>query len=131
MSFDNLHDFLYMGGHYAFVWSAYGSGVVGIVLILVRPLRARRKFFAEQAQRLARQARGRVTRGNGDNEVRHACPFGGSLSKNAIQNASGNCAFTGTEKNALSAKARHFTASFSVISTGRRLPNSKSAGAYA
>ena len=56
MSFESWHDFLYMGGHYAFVWSAYGIGVVGIAFILLRPLNARRRFFAEQAQRLRRQA---------------------------------------------------------------------------
>ena len=56
MSFDSWHDFLYMGGHYPFVWSAYGIGVIGIVITLVRPLRARRRFFAEQSQRLRRQS---------------------------------------------------------------------------
>jgi heme exporter protein D len=56
MSFENLHDFLYMGGHYAFVWSAYGIGVIGVVLILMRPLHERRRFFAEQAQRLRRES---------------------------------------------------------------------------
>ena len=55
MSFTSLHDFLYMGGHYAFVWSAYGVGVAGIAINLARPLRARRRFFAEQRQRQRRQ----------------------------------------------------------------------------
>ena len=55
MSFSTWHDFLYMGGHYLYVWSAYGIGVVGIVITLVRPLLARRRFFAEQAQRLRRE----------------------------------------------------------------------------
>ena len=55
MSFATWHDFLYMGGHYLYVWSAYGIGVVGIVITLVRPLLARRRFFAEQAQRLRRE----------------------------------------------------------------------------
>jgi heme exporter protein D len=65
VSFASWHDFLYMGGHYAFVWSAYGIGVVGIALILVRPLRARRRFFAEQAQRLRRESR----TANGDHDA--------------------------------------------------------------
>jgi len=56
VSFDSWHDFLYMGGHYAFVWSAYGIGVAGIAFILIRPLHARRRFFAEQAQRLRRRS---------------------------------------------------------------------------
>jgi heme exporter protein CcmD len=37
------------------VWSAYAIGVLGIVVTLLRPLRARRRFFAEQGQRLRRQ----------------------------------------------------------------------------
>ena len=56
MSFASWQEFLYMGGHYPFVWSAYGIGVIGIVITLVRPLRARRRFFAEQSQRLRRQS---------------------------------------------------------------------------
>lgn len=56
MNFASWHDFLYMGGHYLFVWSAYGIGVLGIIVTLMRPLRARRRFFAEQSQRLRRQS---------------------------------------------------------------------------
>ena len=56
MSFASWHDFLYMGGHYLYVWSAYGIGVVGIAITLTRPLRARRRFFAQQTQRVRRQS---------------------------------------------------------------------------
>ncbi len=56
MSFTSWHDFLYMGGHYLFVWSAYGVGVLGLVVTLMRPLRARRRFFEQQTQRLRRQS---------------------------------------------------------------------------
>ena len=56
MSFTSWHDFLYMGGHYLFVWSAYGIGVLGVIFTLLRPLRARRRFFEEQSQRLRRQS---------------------------------------------------------------------------
>jgi heme exporter protein D len=55
MNFTSWHDFLYMGGHYLYVWSAYGIGVLGIVINLVRPLRARVRFFAAQSQQLRRQ----------------------------------------------------------------------------
>lgn len=55
MSFTSWHDFLYMGGHYLYVWSAYGIGVFGLVVTLVRPLHARRRFFRDQTQRLRRQ----------------------------------------------------------------------------
>ena len=56
MSFTSWHDFLYMGGHYLFVWSSYGIGVLAVVFTLMRPLRARRRYFAEQSQRLRRQS---------------------------------------------------------------------------
>jgi heme exporter protein D len=61
VSFDSWQDFLYMGGHYPFVWSSYAIGVLGIVITLVRPLRARRRFFAEQAQQLRRQSNSQST----------------------------------------------------------------------
>jgi heme exporter protein CcmD len=44
-----------MGGHYPFVWSAYAIGLAGVLIVLIRPLRARRRFFAEHAARLRRQ----------------------------------------------------------------------------
>ena len=55
-NFASWHDFWYMGGHYLYVWSAYGVGVVGIGVTLARPLLARRRFFGEQAQRMRREA---------------------------------------------------------------------------
>ncbi len=64
MNFSNWHDFLYMGGHYLYVWSAYGVGVTGIAIVLARPLRARRRFFAEQTRRQRRSER--------DSEDQHA-----------------------------------------------------------
>jgi heme exporter protein CcmD len=45
-----------MGGHYPFVWSAYAVGVLGVVVTLLRPLRARRRFFADEGQRLRLQS---------------------------------------------------------------------------
>ncbi len=54
MNFSNWHDFLYMGGHYLYVWSAYGVGVAGIAVVLGRTLLRRRRFFVEQARRLRR-----------------------------------------------------------------------------
>ena len=56
MSFASWHDFLYMGGHYLYVWSSYAIGVLGIAVTLIRTLRARRRFFVEQGQRLRRQS---------------------------------------------------------------------------
>ena len=93
------------------------------------------RFASEQAQRFAGQARGRVTRGNRDDEIGigwldgHHCESRKveSRSSSATQKASGNSALTGTLKCRAVANAAHFTASFSVISTGRSLPNWKSA----
>jgi heme exporter protein D len=56
VSFSNWHDFLYMGGHYPFVWSAYAVGVAGVAILLARPLLARRRFFAEHGAHLRRQS---------------------------------------------------------------------------
>ena len=56
MNFATWHDFLYLGGHYLYVWSAYGVGVIGIAVTLARPLLARRRFFEEQTQRLRRES---------------------------------------------------------------------------
>ncbi len=53
VSFDSWHDFLYMGGHYPFVWSSYAIGVLGIVITLVRPLRARRRFLCRAGTAVA------------------------------------------------------------------------------
>lgn len=55
MNFANWHDFLYMGGHYLYVWLSYGIGVTGIAVTLVRPIRARRRFFSQQQQRARRE----------------------------------------------------------------------------
>jgi heme exporter protein D len=55
MNFANWHDFLYMGGHYLYVWLSYGIGITGIVVTLVRPIRARRRFFSQQQQRARRE----------------------------------------------------------------------------
>jgi len=50
VSFTSWHDFLYMGGHYLYVWSAYGIGVAGLVVCLVRPLHARRRVPQSRAR---------------------------------------------------------------------------------
>jgi heme exporter protein D len=55
VNFSSWHDFLYMGGHYLYVWLSYGIGVCGIIVTLARPLLARRRFFAQQRQRSRRE----------------------------------------------------------------------------
>ena len=56
MNFSSWHDFLYMGGHYLYVWLSYGLGVAGIAVTLARPIRARRRFFSQAKQRARREA---------------------------------------------------------------------------
>lgn len=56
MTFASFGDFLYMGGHWVEVWISWAIGVVIVGLTVVRPIRARRRFFAEERRRLARDA---------------------------------------------------------------------------
>ncbi len=55
MSFSSLNEFMAMGGHGAFVWSAYGLAFVVIAFNFVRPLLLQRKFFSVQRTTLLRQ----------------------------------------------------------------------------
>ncbi|MFC6669748.1 heme exporter protein CcmD [Marinobacterium aestuariivivens] len=55
MKFDNLADFLAMGGHGLYVWLAYGIALVILVLNVWQPLRMTRQFFSEQSRRLRRE----------------------------------------------------------------------------
>ncbi len=50
MSFDSWHDFFYMGGHYLYVWLSYGIGLGGVVMLLARPVLARRRLLAQLRQ---------------------------------------------------------------------------------
>ena len=54
MSFDSFGDLLAMSGHGGYVWSSYALALGVVVLIIVAPLRRRRRFLAEQASRLKR-----------------------------------------------------------------------------
>lgn len=48
MQFDSLSALIEMGGHGAFVWSAYALALVTLLITALAPLRRSRKFFAEQ-----------------------------------------------------------------------------------
>jgi heme exporter protein D len=54
MSFDSVAALLAMGGHALYVWSAYALGVFVVIVSVVAPAQARRRFFAVEAERLAR-----------------------------------------------------------------------------
>jgi len=56
LSFDSFTDFLAMGGHAAYVWPAYGLGLVVLAGLVLAPARARRRFFAVEGERARRFA---------------------------------------------------------------------------
>ncbi len=55
MSFASFADFLAMGNHGAYVWSAYGICLAVLVLNVVLPLRARRRHLQDEARRMRRE----------------------------------------------------------------------------
>ena len=55
MSFDSLGDFLAMGHHGLYVWSAYGICLAVLGLNVALPLLARRRYLQQEARRLRRE----------------------------------------------------------------------------
>ncbi|QKZ06022.1 MULTISPECIES: heme exporter protein CcmD [Pseudomonas] len=55
MNFASFGDFLAMGHHGAYVWSAYGICLVVLVNNIAAPLLARRRYLQEEARRLRRE----------------------------------------------------------------------------
>lgn len=47
-AFNNLHDFIHMGHHGVFVWSAWLITLVALVLLVVQSRVARQRFFREE-----------------------------------------------------------------------------------
>ncbi|AGI23705.1 heme exporter protein CcmD [Pseudomonas sp. MT3] len=56
MSFQSFGDFLAMGHHGPYVWSAYAISLVVLAINVVSPLLARRRYLQEEARRLRREA---------------------------------------------------------------------------
>ena len=54
MYFDNLGAVLSMDGHGVFVWSAYLIALVVLAVILIAPLRRKRRFLAQLGGELKR-----------------------------------------------------------------------------
>jgi len=50
MSFNSFADFLAMGGHGLYVWSAYGVTLVVFVFNAIKPLFMNKRFLQEQKQ---------------------------------------------------------------------------------
>ena len=57
MSFDSFSEFLAMGNHGLYVWTAYGISCAILVLNVVLPLLARQRYFKNEARRLRREAK--------------------------------------------------------------------------
>jgi heme exporter protein D len=52
VSFDSFSDFLAMGHHALYVWSAYGICLSVLALNVALPLMARRRYLQQEARRL-------------------------------------------------------------------------------
>ncbi|AAZ32998.1 hemagglutination activity protein [Pseudomonas amygdali pv. tabaci str. ATCC 11528] len=57
MNFASFSDFLAMGRHGLFVWSAYGLCLLVLLINVAMPLVARQRFLKQQARRLKRENR--------------------------------------------------------------------------
>ncbi|NVL31728.1 heme exporter protein CcmD [Pseudomonas syringae pv. actinidiae] len=57
MSFESFSDFLAMGRHGLFVWSAYGLCLLVLLINVTLPVLARPRYLQQQAQRLKRESR--------------------------------------------------------------------------
>ncbi|TWH64924.1 heme exporter protein D [Azomonas agilis] len=56
MSFASWEDFLSMGQHGLYVWSAFGISVLVLALNLALPMHAQRRYVKDEARRLRREA---------------------------------------------------------------------------
>jgi heme exporter protein D len=52
VNFDSFSDFLAMGHHALYVWSAYGICLSVLALNVALPLLARRRYLQQEARRL-------------------------------------------------------------------------------
>ncbi|WP_342651063.1 heme exporter protein CcmD [Pseudomonas sp. REB1044] len=55
MSFASFADFLAMGHHGLYVWSAYGLCLVVLAINVAVPVLERRRYLQEEARRLRRE----------------------------------------------------------------------------
>ncbi|QMV65391.1 MULTISPECIES: heme exporter protein CcmD [Pseudomonadaceae] len=55
MSFSSFAEFLAMGTHGPYVWSAYGISLAILALNVVLPILARRRYLQDEARRLRRE----------------------------------------------------------------------------
>ena len=55
MSFSSFAEFLAMGSHGPYVWSAYGISLAVLALNVALPVLARRRYLQDEARRLRRE----------------------------------------------------------------------------
>ncbi|MFP3516633.1 heme exporter protein CcmD [Pseudomonas sp. SIMBA_077] len=55
MSFASFSDFVAMGNHGLYVWSAYGICLAVLAVNVALPLAARRRYLQQEARRLRRE----------------------------------------------------------------------------
>lgn len=55
MNFASFDEFIAMGHHGLYVWSAYGISVAILILNVALPLLARRRYLQDEARRLRRE----------------------------------------------------------------------------
>ncbi len=56
MSFASFSEFLAMGHHGVYVWTAYGISLAVLALNVALPVLARRRYLQEEARRLRRES---------------------------------------------------------------------------
>ena len=55
MNFSSFSEFIAMGNHGLYVWTSYGISLAVLVLNVVLPMLARRRYLQEEARRLRRE----------------------------------------------------------------------------
>jgi len=55
VNFSSFADFIAMGNHGVYVWTAYGISLVVLILNVALPVLARRRYLQDEARRLRRE----------------------------------------------------------------------------
>ena len=56
--FSSFEEFIAMGGHGIYVWSVYAAALLFITWLIASPVIAKKQFFKQEAQRIAREQAG-------------------------------------------------------------------------
>jgi heme exporter protein D len=55
VNFSSFADFIAMGNHGVYVWTSYGISLAVLILNVVLPVLARRRYLQDEARRLRRE----------------------------------------------------------------------------